>query len=118
MSSSLLLINEKSKCKMNILFRKGSSKSESPPSKDDSFVLQSTTQKQTTNNNNDDDDLLLVTTNEPNNKPNSHPTLLTRTVEQLFGKTSSKNCNENKIRSDEKMLEQETNADEQLIDLN
>ena len=104
---------------MNILFRKGSSKSESPPSKDDSFVLQSTTQKQTTNNNNDDDDdLLLVTTNEPNNKPNSHPTLLTRTVEQLFGKTSSKNCNENKIRSDEKMLEQETNTDEQLIDLN
>ena len=99
---------------MNILFRKGSSKSESPPSKDDSFVLQSTTQKQTTNNNNDDDDLLLVTTNEPN----SHPTLLTRTVEQLFGKTSSKNCNENKIRSDEKMLEQETNTDEQLIDLN
>jgi len=44
---------------------------------------------------------------------------LTQTVQQLFGKTSSSNVNSNETNSkDEKMILDQNNPDEQLIDLN
>ena len=91
---------------MNILFGKVTKKNESQSVKDDSLVLPTKT------NDDDDDDLILSSPNKPN------PTLLTQTVQHLFGKTSKENSNDKPSIKDEKLIEQETNGDEQLIDLN
>jgi len=103
---------------MNILFRKGTSNSESNSNKDDSFVLQLS--KETKNDDDDDDKLILTPTN--NDKQIKNQTLLTQTVQQLFGKTSSSSSskiNSNQTNyTDEKMILDQNNPDEQLIDLN
>lgn len=94
---------------MNILFGKGKKKPEPISQKDDSLVVQSTPTK----TNDDDDELILCSTN----KSNSNPTLLTQTVQNLFGKPSKENSSDKTSMKDEKLIEQESNGDEQLIDL-
>jgi len=100
--------------KMNILFGKNPLNNESNDNKDDSFVLQSS--KETKTNENDDDDLLILTSTN-NDKQTKNPTLLTQTVQQLFGKTSSSSTIKTKD-TDEKIILDQNTTDEQLIDLN
>ncbi len=58
-----------------------------------------------------------------NDKQTKPPTLLTQTVQQLFGKTSSSSSlstahSDQTNSKDEKMILDQNNPDEQLIDLN
>lgn len=83
---------------MNIVFRKGTNERD-----DDQLILQMnpTKKEETTADADDDDTLILTTTNSKANQTND---LLTQTVHQLFGKSSTKTDS--------------THADDQLIDLN
>jgi hypothetical protein len=100
---------------MNIFFRKGTSNSESNSTKDDSEVINCKESK----SENDDDDVLILTSTD-NDKQTKNPTLLTQTVQQLFGRTSA-SINQSNIpnnTTDEKMIIDPNNTDDQLIDLN
>jgi hypothetical protein len=101
---------------MNIFFRKGTSNSESNSTKDDSEVINC---KESKSENDDDDDVLILTSTD-NDKQTKNPTLLTQTVQQLFGRTSA-SINQSNIpnnTTDEKMIIDPNNTDDQLIDLN
>ncbi|CAF1691063.1 unnamed protein product [Adineta ricciae] len=105
---------------MNILFRRNSTNNQSNSNKDDSLVLQSNKEvKDNDHNNDDDDDILIVTSTTKDNKPTkTSPTLLTQTVQHLFGKTSSSPSTNQINGIDEKNILEQTNTDDSLIDLN
>ncbi|CAF0889181.1 unnamed protein product [Rotaria sordida] len=114
---------------MNLFIGKKASNNELNSNKDDLFILE--TQKQSKTNENDDDTLILTEYNH--DQQTKSQTLLTPIVQQLFGKPSSSSSsspsssstsscssiNSNKTNSkDEKLILDENNTDEQLIDLN
>jgi len=91
---------------MNIMFRKGTNERD-----DDQLILQINSTKKEETNDDDDTLILTTTTTTTTTNPKSNPMndLLTQTVHQLFGKSSSTNSS---TKTDS------THADEQLIDLN
>ncbi|CAF1319232.1 unnamed protein product [Adineta ricciae] len=106
---------------MNILFRRNSTNNQSNSNKDDSFVLQSNKEVKDNDhkNDDDDDDILIVTSTTKDNKPTkTNPTLLTQTVQHLFGKTSSPPSTNQINDIDEKNILEQPNTDDSLIDLN